>query len=87
MAHHGAVPEEMIAIVSNIYEESVFHVQTEGGVTNNILQRWGVKQGCTVTPFLFNLASEGLLWGVETAGASGYSFSQGAAVQDPGMCR
>ena len=62
-------------------EDSTFRVQTEGGMTGAIHQGQGVKQGCPLSPLLFNLAIEGLLRGIETTEATGYSFSEGAAVR------
>ena len=62
-------------------ETRLSRVQTEGRMTGAIHQGRGVKQGCPLSPLLFNLAIEGLLRGIETTEATGYSFSEGAAVR------
>ena len=70
------VPNEMISIIMDIYEGSSFLVQTASGLTGEVPQERGVKQGCPFCPLLFNLALEGLLRGIELSAARGYSFSK-----------
>ena len=53
----------------------LFRVYSEDGLTDGIPQGRGVKQGCPLSPLLFNLAIEGLLRGIESSSARGYSFS------------
>ena len=69
------VPSEVVSILMDIYEGSSFQVQTSGGLTEEIPQGRGVKQGCPLSPLLFNLAIEGLLRGIEASSSRGYSFS------------
>ena len=69
------VPSEMVSIIQDIYEGSSFKVVGENSSTGDIPQGRGVKQGCPLSPLVFNLALEGLIRGIETSSAKGYSFS------------
>ena len=69
------LPPEMINIFQDIYQGSSFKVSNEVGQTEDIPQNRGVKQGCPLSPLIFNLAIEGLLRGVATASCSGYDFT------------
>ena len=60
----------------DIYEGFSFLVQTASGLTGEVPQKRGVKQGCPLSPLLFNLALVGLLRGIELSAARGYSFSE-----------
>ena len=70
------VPDEVVSILMDIYEGSSFQVQTAGGLTSEIPQDRGVKQGCPLSPLLFNLAVEGLLRGIQVSSSRGYSLSE-----------
>ena len=75
------VPEEVVSILMDIYQGSSFQVQTAGGQTEEIPQDRGVKQGCPLSPLVFNLAVEGLIRGIESSPAEGYSFSEDLQVK------
>jgi len=67
---------------------SSFQVRTAGGLTEEIPQERGVKQGCPISPLVFNLAIEGLIRGIEglirgieSSSSRGYSFSDGLEVK------
>ena len=70
------VPDEVVSILMDIYEGFSFQVQTAGGLTGEIPQDRGVKQGCPLSPLLFNLAVEGLLRGIQVSSSRGYSLSE-----------
>ena len=59
----------------DIYEVSSFQVPTAGGLTGKIPQDRGVKQGCPLSPLLFNLAVKGLR-GIQVSSSQGYSLSE-----------
>ena len=75
------LPEDMMSIIKDIYEGSSFVVTSDTEATGEIPQERGVKQGCPLSPLLFNLALEGLLRGIEIASAKGYSFSEDLQVR------
>ena len=68
------VLEEAVSILMDIYEGSQFTIQTAEGATDDIPQERGVKHGCPISPLIFNLAKEGLIRGIQSSAASGYSF-------------
>ena len=46
-----------------------------GSLMEKMPQEWGVKQGCPISPLVFNLAIEGLIHMIEASSSRGYSFS------------
>ena len=75
------MPDEVASILMDVYEGSSFKVRTAGGLTEEIPQERGVKQGCPISPLVFNLAIEGLIRGIESSSSRGYSFSDGLEVK------
>ena len=75
------VPEETVSILMGVLEGLQFTVQTAEGVTNKIPQERGVKQGCPISPLIFNLAIEGLIQGIQSSAARGYSFTESLEVK------
>ena len=69
------LPSEMMDVFRDVYQGSLFRVHSEDGLTDGIPQGWGVKQGCPLSPLLFNLPIEGMFRGIESSSARGYSFS------------
>ena len=74
-------PEEVVSILMDIYQGSTYTVQTEEGATAAIPQERGVKQGCPISPLIFNLAIEGLIRGIQSSAARGYSFGEALEVK------
>ena len=71
-----ALAEEMLTIFKDIYEGSSFMVLSDVGETKEIPQERGVKQGCPLSPLVFNLVLEGLLRGIKASSTKRYSFSE-----------
>ena len=69
------LPSEMMDVFRDVYHGFLFKVCSEDGLTDGIPQGRGVKQGCPLSPLLFNLAIEGMLRGIESSSARGCSFS------------
>ena len=55
---HSGVPEELIALIMNAYSGAMTTIKTPDGETHDISVRAGVKQGCPLSPILFNLCIE-----------------------------
>ena len=73
--------DEVASILMDVYKGSSFKVQTASGLTKEIPQERRVKQGCPISPLVFNLAIEGLIHGIESSSSWGYSFSNGLEVK------
>ena len=54
-------PRDLIEMISNIYTGSFTQIRTSTGLTDNIPLLAGVKQGCPMSPILFNLSIELIL--------------------------
>ena len=54
------IPETLINIIKDTYEGASTKISTLKGTTERILWRKGVKQGCPLSPLLFNLCLEPL---------------------------
>ena len=74
-------PDNLVSILMDIYDGSTFTIQSAEWATGAIPQQRGVKQGCHISPLLFNLAIEGLIRGVESSSATGYSFTEALEVK------
>ena len=77
MARLG-VPQHFLDICKDIYTGSTQQIRTESGYTNSIPVRRGIKQGCPLSPLLFNLVLEGVLPQLEQA--EGYRFDNHSSV-------
>ena len=73
------VPSDFVQLCGDIYTGSVFRVRFNAGWTEDIPQLRGVKQGCPLSPLLFNLAVEGMLRGVESLPVR-YTLSDGQKI-------
>ena len=51
-------PEHLIALMHNLYYNQIATVRTEQGETESFGIRFGVRQGCILSPKLFNLYAE-----------------------------
>ncbi len=55
------LPDQVREIVADLYDGATFCVATKEGCTDTIEIQRGVKQGCPLSPILFNLAIEPLV--------------------------
>ena len=55
------LPEEILSIIKDLYTESVTRAMTPDGLSDPIPILSGVKQGCPLSPIIFNLAMEPLI--------------------------
>lgn len=59
------VPPDFVSLCSAFYEGSSTRYRCKDGLTGEIPQQVGVKQGCPLSPILFNLFLQGLLSGLD----------------------
>ena len=55
-------------LVKNVYTNATTEVRTPAGITPGIPINTGVKQGCLLSPILFNMRIEIILRAVSSAG-------------------
>jgi hypothetical protein len=55
------VPEHLIVLIKSLYMKQETAVKTEYGNTEWFEVKKGVRQGCILSPYLFNLYSEYIL--------------------------
>ena len=80
MMHRLDIPSHFIDICREIYHGSTQSIRASEGQTSPIPVTRGIKQGCPLSPLLFNLVLEGLL-PVLSNNYSGYQFPGGARVR------
>ena len=68
-------PPIFARIVAETYSGNSFQVRTADGLTPRISLNRGVKQGCPLSPILFNLVLEGMLRGLSGESDCGYRFA------------
>ncbi len=66
-------PPLLLTLCRDIYTDSKFSICTSSGLSPPITQSIGIKQGCPLSPILFNLSLQGLLEGFDKVNA-GYRF-------------
>ena len=74
------IPKDFIDLCGSIYSGSHTLYKCSSGLTEAIQQRMGVKQGCPLSPLLFNLTIQGLLLGNDDLDG-GYSFASGVKIR------
>ena len=80
---HIGVPPDLVTLIMNAYTGASSVIKTPQGNTNAIPLRAGVKQGCPLSPILFNLCIELILRMVKDKAAklkSGSCSYHGAAI-------
>ena len=45
----------ILNVIQNMYKEVIYHIKLPGGLTEGIPSNLGVKQGCVLSPLLFNI--------------------------------
>jgi len=86
MLREKEVPEPFINICKEIYTGSSQRIKTGAGYTRNIPVHVGIKQGCPLSPLLFNFALEALLPALEKAG-TGYTLDNGTNIHQLALLR
>ena len=64
-----------IDIIRDIDTDSITRIKTNTEITRPIVCRRGVKQGCPLSPILFNLVMEAVIRAVEDVPDSGYNMA------------
>lgn len=75
------VPNGFISLCKDIYHQSSSKIRTTNGYTSDIPQTTGVKQGCPLSPLLFNIAIQGMLTGIDQEVDAGYEFQDGSKIR------
>jgi Reverse transcriptase (RNA-dependent DNA polymerase) len=55
------IPRHLIQLLKGLYEDQIAVIRTEYGDTDRIRIKKGVRQGCILSPFLFNLYAERIM--------------------------
>ena len=75
LLQHYEIPDTLIALIRNSYEDMTCRVVVAGQVTYSFLGKTGVRQGCLLSPFLFLLAIDWIikrLQQIQEMGSSGH---------------
>ena len=59
--HKVGIPKHEIRKIANLYYKQMAKIKCNSGMTDNIIISKGVRQGCILSPILFNLYSEMLM--------------------------
>ena len=59
--NHIGIPPPLVNLIRNAYTNATTEIRTEQGLTESIPIYSGVKQGCPLSPILFNLTTELIL--------------------------
>ena len=51
------MPEEILSEVHTVYETPKFKIKDTEGLSTKRHQRTGIRQGCPLSPYLFNILS------------------------------
>ena len=74
-----------ISLIKSLYEDQQSAVQLENGTTEWFPVKKGMSQGCTLSPYLFSLDTEGIMRDIEYDRRSGEyddSRMQGLSIRD-----
>ena len=55
------VPQQLVDIIQELYTRTGFHVRTTDGVSEDFQVKTGVRQGCVLSPLLFNCVTDRIL--------------------------
>ena len=56
------IPDQLVCLLRNLYASQGATVRTEHGTTDWFQIGKGVHQGCVLSPWLFNLYAEYIMW-------------------------
>ena len=66
---HMGFPVNLVSFIRNAYTNATTEIKTDDGVTDSVPINSGVKEGCPMSPILFNLSLEVVLRAVKKAAA------------------
>ncbi len=76
MLERAGLTGATLEIIGDIYQDSTFQLKKGNETGSQIKLKKGVKQGCPLSPILFNFAIEGILRGVESLTNIGYFMEE-----------
>ena len=80
LAHMG-IPKSLIDLISNVYTGASTEIRTPNGTTTPIPVLAGIKQGCPLSPIIFNLCIEIIIRSINARGQScGPALHHGAPI-------
>ena len=77
LRRHG-IPEHFIEVVWDLYDGTITNVSNGIAITDDIVIRSGVKQGCPLSPLLFNMVMDELVDKLDPS--FGFRLSNGGAI-------
>src|SRR5678815_4489030 len=81
MRNYG-IPEELVELLEDLYSKTVSAVRVDGELTEWFRVHVGVRQGCGLSPYLFNLILEAMMDRYRNRGENKWNNSQ-----QPKICR
>eukprot|EP01098_Paradermamoeba_levis_P003630 TRINITY_DN162_c0_g1_i10.p2 TRINITY_DN162_c0_g1~~TRINITY_DN162_c0_g1_i10.p2 ORF type:complete len:263 (+),score=35.42 TRINITY_DN162_c0_g1_i10:922-1710(+) len=76
------VPRYLQQIIVSVYDDAAIFVETKNGSTRNIKMSKGVKQGCPISPLIFNMCFEALLRLIKKH-VKGYAMHKDSSIASP----
>ncbi|KAK2189686.1 hypothetical protein NP493_99g00005 [Ridgeia piscesae] len=80
LLQHYAIPDKLISLIRNSYEDMACRVILAGQLTDSFMVKTGMRQGCLLSPFLFLLAIDWIM--KKTNRRNGIQWTPGSQLED-----
>lgn len=81
MQHHG-IPQKLINIIKQLYEESSCQIIHKGKLTNPFAVRTGVRQGCMLSPTIFLIVMDWIMRRTTEGNSTGIQWTLTQQLED-----